>query len=79
MTRDDFDTWRKEPATQFIFAQCRKAAEREKAEWIRQTWDSGHIGQLNPIVLAELRARAAAFEDLIDNTYETWMEWSEDE
>lgn len=76
MRREDFDAWRREPVTQVIFAALAKARDREKAEWIRQSWDAGHC---DPLVLAELRAKAEAFEDLLSNSYEIWMEWSEAE
>lgn len=75
MKRDEFETWLKEPVTQYIFKAVRKAAEQEKAEWLRQSWEGG---EANPVSLCELRSRAMALTELCDNDFETWKAWSDD-
>jgi hypothetical protein len=74
VTQEDFDTWLKEPMTKYIFRALRKAQEQEKAEWLRVSWGAG---ECSPVLLAELRAKAEAFENLLTNEFETWKEWSE--
>lgn len=76
MRREDFDAWRRDPVTKFIFTALDKARDREKAEWVRQSWDAG---QCDPMQLTELRAKAEAITDLLANDYETWIEWSKAE
>lgn len=76
MKREDFDAWRREPVTKTIFAALAKARDRERDEWVRQSWGEG---KCDPLLLAELRAKAEAFDDLLGNSYEIWMEWSEAE
>lgn len=72
MKQEQFDAWRSEPLTQWIFAAVKRAAAQEKAEWVRQSWDSGVA---DPAQLIELRTRANALEELIDNDFETWSAW----
>lgn len=76
MKREDFDAWRKDPVTKYIFAGIAKAMAAEKAEWMRQSWDGGTADQLQ---LTELRTRADALGELIDNTYEKWLNWNGDD
>ena len=72
MNRDAFDAWSKDPTTEWLFSLLRKAAEREKAEWVRQSWEGGEV---TPEVLLELRTRANALTELCDNEFEDWKEW----
>jgi len=74
MKLEDFDAWRREPATKFIFAAIRKAVEQEKAEWLRLSWEGGDADQHN---LTVLKTRADALLELVDNDYDTWINWSE--
>lgn len=73
MKLEEFDAWRREPVTKFIFAAIAKAVEQEKAEWLRLSWDGG---EADPLRLAELRTRADALNELIDNDFDTWINWS---
>lgn len=76
MTRDEFDIWLKDPVTKWIMAAVQNAAEADKAEWIRQSWDSGSA---DPMQLLELRTRASALTELQDNDFETWCSWNGEE
>ena len=73
MQRDDFDAWQKDHVTQWVMRGIRKAMEAEKAEWMRQSWDGGKADQAQ---LIELRTRAEALGDLIENDFEMWTVWN---
>lgn len=73
MTREEFDGWLKDPVTIWAFKAVRAAAEAEKAEWLRLSWDSG---EASPETLIELRTRAMALTELCDNDFETWQQWN---
>ena len=75
MKREHFDAWKKDPVTIELFGLLRKAAEQDKAEWLRLSWDGG---EANPLALCELRTRAHALTELADNDFETWTNWSDD-
>lgn len=75
MLRDDFDAWQKDHVTQWVMAAVKKAIEAERAEWMRQSWDGGTADQMQ---LIELRTRADALGELIDNDFEMWSVWNGD-
>lgn len=73
MRAEDFDAWLSDPMTKWVFGALRKAAEQEKAEWVRLSWGTG---QNDPETLLELRTRASALTELCDNDFDTWQEWN---
>ena len=75
MKQEDFDGWLTDPVTKWVFRALERAAEQEKAEWVRQSWEAG---KTDPLMLAELRAKAEAFDDLRHNDFETWQGWNDD-
>ena len=75
MKHDDFTLWLKDPVTQWVFNGVLRAAEAEKAEWMRQSWEAG---EADPMALCELRTRALALTELRDNDFETWTNWNAD-
>lgn len=76
MKREDFDGWLRDPVTRWIMAGVRNAAEQDKAEWVRDSWESGNA---SPERLLELRTRASALTELVDNEFETWQVWNGEE
>lgn len=73
MNREEFEGWLKDPVTRWVMQGVNKAAEQERAEWMRQSWDAGNA---DPAQLLELRTRANALLELIDNDFETWQQWN---
>lgn len=63
--KDDFDAWRDNPVTQAVFKAHLKLAERNKAQWLSASWGAG---QVDPISLADLRARAQMCQDMTEIT-----------
>ena len=73
MSRDEFALWLKDPVTKWVMTGVAQAQAQEKAEWDRVSWGNGVA---DPVVLAELRTRALALGELVDNDYETWSLWN---
>lgn len=76
MMRDDFDAWRKDHVTAWVMRAIEQAIKAERAEWMRQSWDGGNADQDQ---LLELRTRADALGELIDNDFEMWANWNGEE
>lgn len=76
MRRDDFEAWLKDPVTVWVMRAVERAQKQEKAEWVRQSWEAGVADQSS---LLELKTRADALGDLIDNTFEDWENWNSDD
>lgn len=73
MTRDEFDLWRVNPVTQWVFRGLRRASAQEETEWQRVSWANGVANQR---VLDQLRDRANTLLELEENTFENWLEWN---
>lgn len=70
--REEFKAWRDDPVTRFAFAALRQASEATRELWTETTWATGVA---NPQLLAELRARADAYDAIEAATYEAFCEW----
>lgn len=73
MTREDFEGWLADPVTRWVMRGVERAAEAERAEWMRVSWEGGSGDQRK---LDELRDRASALTELKDNTFENWRDWN---
>lgn len=67
ITKDDFEQWRANPVTEEVSRALVRLAERNKAEWMRASWD---CGEANPVILADLKARYETANDLSELTFE---------
>lgn len=76
ISRDEFDLWRKDPVTRWVFAGVAAAQGQEKAEWERVSWGNGIADQQ---MLTVLKTRADALGELADNDFETWSLWNGEE
>lgn len=74
--KEDFEQWRAHPVTEAMNRALVKLAERNKAKWIDASWDGG---QIDPITLAELKARAQTAQDLSELTVDELNEALNDE
>lgn len=59
--QDAFDDWKANPITEAVFMCCEAWAQQAKSHWITASWEGGAA---EPIFLARMRERAAAFEEL---------------
>ena len=73
---EDFEQWRAHPVTEAVTRALVMLAERNKARWIELSWGGG---QADPLVLAELRARAEGALDLSELTVEELNEVLDEE
>jgi len=63
--KETFELWRAHPITEAMVKSLVMMAERNKAKWIEVSWGGG---QADPLVLADLRARAEMAQDLSELT-----------
>jgi hypothetical protein len=57
--------------TKWVHVILRSAAEAQKAEWDKVSWEGG---EASPLLLCELRTRADAYMALEETSYEQWCE-----
>jgi phosphoribosyl-ATP pyrophosphohydrolase len=62
ITKEDFDSWRDNLVTEEVFRALSKLAETAKEVWLANSWGQGIN---DPLLLADLRARAEVVRDLI--------------
>ena len=72
--QDDFEAWLANPVTEEVLRHVAAIAEQAKEEWVRVSWGSGNP---DPLLLADLRAKAQIAGDLANFTYEDLNEQSE--
>ncbi len=65
--KEDFDTWRDNPITQEVFRHVTAIAERAKEKWLSVSWAGGNA---DPLMLADLRARAEIAGELASLEFE---------
>jgi|DEB0MinimDraft_3_1074331.scaffolds.fasta_scaffold00010_51 CRISPR/Cas system-associated endoribonuclease Cas2 len=61
ITQQDLEEWKETEVGELFFKMLAAAAEKAKAHWVQQSWNSGVC---NPAELAQLKARAEAFEQM---------------
>lgn len=65
--KDDFEQWRDHIVTEYVFKALAKLGEQSKQRWIDLSWGGGNP---DPLMLADLRARAEVVKDLCELTFE---------
>lgn len=70
--KDDFELWRGHPVTEAVFRAFDILAERAKEKWLDISWRGGST---DPLMLADLRARAEVIQDFRELTLEDLEEW----
>lgn len=68
MTKDEFDAWWESPAAEQMRAALQSMSGRARERWMLASWEQGNI---DPVLLADLRARAQVIDDLCALTFET--------
>ena len=71
-TSEEFDAWRAEPVTQFVFAALRAAQDAQRDQWQAASWVRGEADEL---LLTELRTRADAYAGLEETDYDGFCGW----
>lgn len=68
---DAWDEWQAHPLTEALMKVCRGEVARAREAWATASFDAG---KCDPLMLAEVRARAAAFKELSELSRETMQE-----
>lgn len=76
ITKEDFESWRDNIVTEEVFRAFDRLGERAKQTWLAASWGKGNC---DPVLLADLRARAEVVEDFRKLSYETLEEALDDE
>lgn len=75
-TKEDFDAWRGNHVTEEVFRAFDRLGERAKQDWLAKSWGQG---QCDPVLLADLKARAEVVEDFRTIQFEDIEEWLNDD
>ena len=65
--KEDFDQWLGHPITEQVMRALQSLSEKSRDKWIAASWGGG---ECDPLLLADLRARAEVVNDLVNLTYE---------
>jgi hypothetical protein len=65
--KEDFDAWRDNPITQAVMKRVSAIAEEAKQHWLAISWEGGSA---DPLILADLRAKATIANDLVNLKHE---------
>lgn len=76
ITKEDFDLWRDNIVTEEVFRAFDKLVQRAKDQWLAASWGAGIV---DPVLLADLRARAEVVDDFRKIDFEDMEEWLGDE
>lgn len=75
ITKDDYQIWKSHPITEWVLKAMSEAAMLNKAEWISRSWEGGEVDKL---ILTELRTRADSYLALDETSYEKMCELNGD-
>lgn len=62
---EDFAQWRENPITLAVRKAYAAKAQEAKQRWLSMSWDGG---QIDPLLLSDLRARSETWEDFCELT-----------
>lgn len=65
--REAFEAWRTHPTTVEVMDGLKALGEKCKERWLSLSWDNGRA---DPLMLADLRARAEVVDDMVGMTFE---------
>lgn len=71
ISRDDFNTWRANPVTEWVLSGLGSIADHQRTHWMETSWDQGAC---SPELLLELRVRADTARAVIEVEYERLCE-----
>lgn len=72
-SREDFEQWRDNPVTRWVFAALKTAADENKELWVMQSWEER---KLDPLELSDLRVRADAYMAMAETEYQGWVDFN---
>lgn len=75
LEREDFELWRANPVTEIVLKVFAGLGELAKQKWLEESWDKGNA---DPVLLADLRARAEVIDDFHKLSFEDMEKWLEE-
>ncbi len=69
--RDEWNSWRDNPVTEFVMASLARNADEYADEWHRLSWVEG---KCDPMALETLRARSDILRGIAEADYEAFCE-----
>ena len=76
ISKEDFETWLANPITEEVFRAFERLGVKAKDSWLTESWGKGNV---DPVFLADLRARSQVIEDFRTITLADLEEWLDDE
>jgi hypothetical protein len=67
LSKDDFDDWVENPVTIKVMEKLREHISEAEIRWMQHSWGRGNS---DPLILADLRARAVVLTEIINLAYE---------
>lgn len=71
ISKEDFDAWRDNHVTEEVLRACSIMHDTVKDVWLQASWGAG---KSDPLLLAELRAKAHVWQDVMNLSFETLEE-----
>ena len=73
--KEEFDQWLGHPVTEWMMRAHNEKADEAKETWLKASWEGGNA---DPLLLADLRARAEVFRDFAELNYEDMRKHDEE-
>jgi hypothetical protein len=67
LTEDEFESWLGHPVTQIVFEKLKEHIREAEAAWMNMSWRNGKV---DPVLLADLRARAMILQEIVTLKHE---------
>lgn len=67
---EDFAAWCDHPVTIFVATALKNLSEQMKLDWLAASWEGNNV---DPVVLAQLRAYSIAFESFSLDAKDTYV------
>jgi hypothetical protein len=74
INKEDFEAWLASPVTEEVFSLLKAKADTARWTWNNNSW---YAGTVDPLLLADLRARAEALIQVTEIDFETLEEANE--
>jgi hypothetical protein len=67
ITAEEFAAWRADRVTEIVLKAHLDMAEKQKQAWVEASWNAQNA---NPLLLAELKTRADAYQAIAECSFE---------
>jgi hypothetical protein len=67
ISKDEFDSWLESPVTRVVFDLFKEHMKKAEETWMAASWEKGRV---DPVLLADLRARYSVLRQITTLTHE---------